>query len=46
VPRTESFRNELPGYKTGEGIEPGLLAQFSLLEGRPVGGWRCRLADG
>jgi 5'-3' exonuclease len=32
VPRTESFRNELPGYKTGEGIEPGLLAQFSLLE--------------
>ena len=29
----ESFRNELwPGYKTGEGIEPGLLAQFSLLE--------------
>src|SRR5207249_3948887 len=29
----ESFRNELwPGYKTGEGIEPGLLAQFPLLE--------------
>jgi 5'-3' exonuclease len=29
----ESFRNGLwPGYKTGEGIEPGLLAQFSLLE--------------
>src|SRR6266481_9976053 len=29
----ESFRNELwPDYKTGEGIEPGLLAQFSLLE--------------
>src|ERR1700724_1482278 len=29
----ESFRNELwPSYKTGEGIEPGLLAQFSLLE--------------
>ena len=29
----ESFRNELwPGYKTGEGIEPDLLAQFSLLE--------------
>ena len=25
----ESFRNELyPGYKTGEGIDPGLLAQF------------------
>jgi 5'-3' exonuclease len=29
----ESFRNGLwPGYKTGEGIESGLLAQFSLLE--------------
>lgn len=29
----ESFRNELwPGYKTGEGIEPELLAQFPLLE--------------
>ena len=29
----ESFRNELwPGYKTGDGIEPDLLAQFSLLE--------------
>jgi 5'-3' exonuclease len=29
----ESFRNGLwPGYKTGEGIEPALLAQFELLE--------------
>jgi 5'-3' exonuclease len=29
----ESFRNELwPGYKTGEGIAPDLLAQFELLE--------------
>lgn len=29
----ESFRNDLwPGYKTGEGIEPNLLAQFPLLE--------------
>jgi 5'-3' exonuclease len=29
----ESFRNGLwPSYKTGEGIEPDLLAQFSLLE--------------
>jgi 5'-3' exonuclease len=29
----ESFRNGLwPGYKTGEGIEPTLLAQFPLLE--------------
>jgi 5'-3' exonuclease len=29
----ESFRNELwPGYKTGEGIDPALLAQFPLLE--------------
>jgi len=30
----ESFRNELwPGYKTGEGIDPDLLAQLPLLEG-------------
>jgi len=30
----ESFRNELwPGYKTGEGIEPALWAQFHPLEG-------------
>jgi 5'-3' exonuclease len=29
----ESFRNGLwPGYKTGDGIEPGLLSQFGLLE--------------
>ena len=29
----ESFRNALwPAYKTGEGIEPALLAQFPLLE--------------
>src|SRR6202051_2876799 len=29
----ESFRNDLwPGYKTGEGIEPALKAQFPLLE--------------
>jgi 5'-3' exonuclease len=29
----ESFRNALwPGYKTGEGIAPDLLAQFELLE--------------
>jgi 5'-3' exonuclease len=29
----ESFRNSLwPGYKTSEGVEPDLLAQFSLLE--------------
>jgi 5'-3' exonuclease len=29
----ESFRNGLwSGYKTGEGVEPGLLAQFELLE--------------
>jgi 5'-3' exonuclease len=28
-----SFRNELyPGYKTGEGVAPDLLAQFSLAE--------------
>ncbi len=29
----ESFRNKLyPGYKTGEGIDPDLLAQFPLAE--------------
>jgi 5'-3' exonuclease len=29
----ESFRNDLwPGYKTGDGIEPDLLAQFGPLE--------------
>ena len=29
----ESFRNQLwPSYKTGEGIDPDLLAQFPLLE--------------
>jgi 5'-3' exonuclease len=29
----ESFRNQLwPGYKTGDGIEPDLRAQFPLLE--------------
>jgi 5'-3' exonuclease len=29
----ESFRNQMwPGYKTGDGIEPALLSQFSLLE--------------
>src|SRR5438445_13613128 len=29
----ESFRNDLwPGYKTGEGIEPALLAHFHPLE--------------
>jgi 5'-3' exonuclease len=29
----ESFRNELwPGYKTGQGIEPALVAQFHPLE--------------
>jgi 5'-3' exonuclease len=29
----ESFRNDLwPGYKTSEGVEPALLAQFNLLE--------------
>ena len=29
----ESFRNRLwPGYKTGEGVDPALLAQFPILE--------------
>lgn len=31
--KIESFRNDVyPGYKTGEGIEPDLLAQFPLAE--------------
>lgn len=31
--RIESFRNQLfPGYKTGEGIDPDLWAQFPLIE--------------
>ena len=43
----ESFRNQLwPGYKTGEGIEPELLAQFPLLEEVLAGGRRGGLADG
>src|SRR5690606_277035 len=29
----ESFRNDLfPGYKTGEGVDPALLAQFPIAE--------------
>src|SRR5690606_32219660 len=42
----ESFRNELwSGYKTGDGIEPALRAQFEPLEealaamGSPCGRW-------
>ena len=43
----ESFRNDLwPGYKTGDGIEPDLLAQFPLLEETLVGARRRGLADG
>ena len=43
----ESFRNGLwPGYKTGEGIEPDLLAQFPLLRRDALRGRRRRLADG
>ena len=43
----ESFRNDLwPGYKTGEGIEPDLLAQFPLLEETLCRGRHRRLADG
>ena len=39
----ESFRNDLwPGYKTGEGVEPDLLAQFPLLEEALRGGRRRR----
>ena len=43
----ESFRNELwPGYKTGEGIDPALWAQFPLLEEVLTRLRRARLADG
>ncbi len=35
----ESFRNELwPGYKTGEGVEPDLLAQIPPSRGSTFGG--------
>src|ERR1700759_1373483 len=50
----ESFRNDLwAGYKTGEGVEPDLLAQFPLLEevltaagvtGWPKGGYEADAA--
>lgn len=37
----ESFRNSLwPGYKTSEGVEPDLLAQFPLLEDILTAIWR------
>ena len=43
----ESFRNDLwPGYKTGEGVEPDLLAQFPLLEEALAAAWDRGLADG
>ncbi len=42
----ESFRNDLwPGYKTGEGIEPDLLAQFPAAGGNAVRGGRGGVAD-
>ena len=43
----ESFRNELwPGYKTGEGIDPALWAQFHPLEECSGGDGRRDMADG
>ena len=43
----ESFRNGLyPGYKTGAGVDPNLLAQFSLAEEAVVRAWAGGLADG
>ena len=43
----ESFRNDLwPGYKTGDGIEPALLAQFHPLEEALVAHGRRCVADG
>ena len=42
----ESFRNRLwAGYKTGEGIEPALWAQFHPLEDALGGDGRHRVAD-
>ena len=42
----ESFRNRMwPGYKTGDGIDPDLLAQFPLLEEALHGARRRGLAD-
>ena len=43
----ESFRNALwPGYKTGEGIDPALYAQFEPLEDGAEGARCRRLGDG
>jgi len=50
----ESFRNELwPGYKTGDGVEPALRAQFEPLESgrcarlrRPNRGGRYKSREG
>ena len=43
----ESFRNDLwPGYKTGAGIDPDLLAQFPLLEEALAALGVVGLADG
>jgi hypothetical protein len=41
----ESFGNDLwPGYKTGEGVEPDLLAQFPPAGASPLGARDRRLA--
>ena len=41
----ESFRNDLwPGYKTGDGVDPVLKAQFPLLEDA-LGDWAERLGS-
>ena len=43
----ESFRNDLwPGYKTSEGMDPELLAQFPMLEDALRRARRHRVADG
>ena len=43
----ESFRNQLwSGYKTGDGMEPALWAQFHPLESALVSMGGRRLADG
>ena len=42
----ESFRNDLwPGYKTGEGVDPGPVVPGRATRGRPHGPGRAGLAD-
>ena len=43
----ESFRNDLyPGYKTGAGVDPNLIAQFAAGRRGRFRAWAGGLADG